>query len=126
MKINIFLLGFLMPLTACNFDGERQFDLQFPARLVVSNGGDAALEVESIYNAGNTDIGFALNGFNLSSNEEVIIPISMDTLSALESKDAAFKGRCPSGNSWRVGAQSFHYTKPSASEIRIELTPCDS
>ena len=124
MKNSLVFLISVVLISACHFDGQRQYDQQYPATLTVFNRGESTIEVESIYSSSETDAGFVLNGFSLEPRGQKAIRISYDVLSALEEKAVEFKGQCIDGTPWLLKAEDLTNDIPSVTEIVFMINPC--
>lgn len=125
-RFNLVIFAFLLLLSACNFDGQRQYDHQYPATLTVLNSGNQTFDVESIYNTNKTDAGFILNGFSLEPQEQKSMRVSYDVLSALKDKAVEFAGQCSDGETWLLHGENLSYSTPSEAKIVFSIKACNT
>jgi len=92
-------------LTACDFDSQRQLDLQYPVTFEISNSVPNSVTVKSIYNSADTNAGFVLKGSTIPPGKSFKLKISETTLNAISSGKYFLEGKCDNNQEWLVAGK---------------------
>ena len=103
--IAIFFIYCCMLVTGCDFDGQRQLDLQYPVTLEILNNSPDDITVKSIYNSADTSAGFVIKGDTIKSEQHFKLNISEATSNAISAGKYFLEGVCDKNNNWVVNGK---------------------
>ena len=98
----ITVIGLVFSLLSCAFDQNRQFDLRYPAVLILENKQSKTINVTSIYNSNDTLAGFILQGGKIAAKGNINMRISEATFHAIDNGKFIVEGSCKNESKWHA------------------------
>jgi len=102
----ISLAIFSVLMLACDFDGRRQADIQYPVTLEIQNKSQSDITIHSIYNSADSIEGFVLNGELIKSSKSLKFKISETTANEIVAAKYAIDSSC-NGNNWTMSGKDL-------------------
>lgn len=104
----IFFIYCCIFITACDLDGQRQLDLQYPVTLEILNRSPDKITVLSIYNSADTTAGFVLKGNTIPHGQSIKLNISESTADAISYGKYFIEGTCEKNKKWLVNGKHLN------------------
>ena len=124
--LSIFLFSIV---AGCNFDEQRQADLQYPATMEINNNLTQNINVKSIYSTPEAKGGFTLEGGSIAPQSTLTLKISESAYDAIRAGNFILEGACGDVTNWKVaGATLSQNAVEDQSEwkVSISITGCGS
>jgi len=132
MKIqlsHLFILIFCFFVTGCDFDKQRQLDLEYPVSFEIINQLQKIVVVKSIYNSIDARSGFVLEGDKIMPGQAYKLKISEENFAVISSGQYFMEVSCEDGSNITVdGKQLKNQVVHNVQEwkIIIELKKCNN
>lgn len=98
MNKYIFIAISVILISGCNFDRERQYNIRYPATLVLENASREKIDIQRLYSFPDAKSAFALNGKSILPGKTVSIRISEPTYDDILNKHYLLEGSCGDGS----------------------------
>jgi len=108
LTLYLFIFVFNFFIIGCDFDEQRQRNIEFPVTLEIKNELQEAITVKSIYNSVNVETGFLLNGDKVLSGQTFKLQISRENSKAISSGEYFLEVRCEGGLNRTVNGKQLN------------------
>ena len=102
----ILFIAFSVLMLACDFDGRRQADIEYPVTLEIQNKSQVDITIQSIYNSEDYLEGFVLNGERIKASKTLKLKISETTANEIVAANYAIDSSC-NGNNWTMSGKDL-------------------
>jgi len=107
LTLYLFIFVFNFFVTGCDFDEQRQRNIEFPVTLEIKNELQETIFVKSIYNSVNVEAGFLLNGSEVLSNQTFKLQVSQENFKAISSGEYFLEVSCEDNSSRTVSGKQL-------------------
>ena len=88
--------------TGCNFDAEYQFDMRFPASLIIKNDTQETVVIDTILSSPEAESTFVLKGRSLGLGEFLSLRIAATDYKVILAGDFVLRGSCGDRQIWEM------------------------
>jgi hypothetical protein len=122
MNKYIFIAISVILILGCNFDRERQYNIRYPATLVLENLSREKIDIRRLYSSPDAKSAFVLNGKSILPGKTASIRISEPTYDDILNKHYVLEGSCSDGNAWsKDGAGMRHQSVENEAQWRVVI-----
>ncbi|VAW67917.1 hypothetical protein MNBD_GAMMA08-1792 [hydrothermal vent metagenome] len=107
LTLYLFIFVFNFFVIGCDFDEQRQRNIEFPVTLEIKNELQETIFVKSIYNSVNVEAGFLLNGSEVLSNQTFKLQVSQENFKAISSGEYFLEVSCEDNSSRTVSGKQL-------------------
>lgn len=122
MNKYIFIAISVILISGCNFDRERQYNIRYPATLVLENVSHEKIDIQRLYSSPDAKSAFVLNGKSILPGKTVSIRVSEPTYDDILNKHYVLEGICGDRNAWsKDGAGLRHQSVENETQWRVVI-----